>query len=82
MATAGAGDVLSGIIGGLLAQHVNTFDAAVAGAYIHGAAGDLAMEGKSSIVASEIMNFVPVFLSKLLSNEFKGSKLELELLEI
>src|SRR6202021_376110 len=42
MAKAGAGDVLSGVIGGLLAQKIEPFPAAIAGAYIHGLAGEKA----------------------------------------
>jgi len=81
MATAGSGDVLSGIIGALLAQGVEPLEAAVAGTYIHGAAGDLAAQqvGETGIVAGDITAFVPVILSKLRSGEFRGSQLELEL---
>ncbi len=42
MAVAGSGDVLAGIIGGLLAQGLSPWDAAVCGTYLHGAAGDRA----------------------------------------
>ena len=42
MATGGSGDVLAGIIGSLAAQGLTPYDAAVCGAYLHGAAGDLA----------------------------------------
>ena len=56
MATAGSGDILSGIIVGLLAQGYNTIDAACLGVYVHGLAGDLALKNQSeeSLIASDI----------------------------
>jgi NAD(P)H-hydrate epimerase len=61
MAKAGAGDVLSGIIGGLLAQGLSIWQAAVCGAYIHGRAGELASEevGMRSVLAGTISEFIP-----------------------
>lgn len=58
MATAGSGDVLTGIIVGLLSQGIETYDAARAGAYIHGLAGDIAAEkvGMPSLMASDIID--------------------------
>lgn len=57
MATAGSGDVLSGIIAGIIAQGASPFEGALAGAAIHGAAGDFAAEKKSeySLLASDIV---------------------------
>lgn len=57
MATAGSGDVLSGVIGSLLGQNMSIFDAAVYGAYVHGAAGDAAMKniGTRAMMASDII---------------------------
>ena len=61
MATAGSGDVLTGIILGLLARGYPTADAAMVGMYLHGLAGDLAAKdlGKESLVASDIVNYLP-----------------------
>ncbi len=57
MATAGSGDVLTGIITGLLARGYAAKEAAIAGVYLHGLAGDLAAEkiGQESLIASDII---------------------------
>lgn len=69
MATPGAGDVLTGIITGLLAQGYPPEIAAVAGVYIHGAAGDIATRdlGSYSVTASDIATSVAPALKSLLS---------------
>ncbi|MBN2483336.1 MAG: NAD(P)H-hydrate dehydratase [Candidatus Omnitrophica bacterium] len=61
MATAGSGDVLAGIIGGLLAQGVSPFSAAQLGVALHGTAGDIAMQEKTQLgmIASDITECVP-----------------------
>jgi NAD(P)H-hydrate epimerase len=59
MATAGMGDVLSGVIGGLLAQGVPLGEAAKMGVYLHAAAGDLAAkEGERGMVALDLMPYL------------------------
>lgn len=83
MATAGAGDVLTGVIAGLLAQGVEAFNAAVAGAYIHGAAGDAAAEdfGEDGIMSGDIIDYVPIVIKALREGLFAGSQLEVMLQE-
>ncbi|MBQ3259393.1 MAG: NAD(P)H-hydrate dehydratase [Clostridia bacterium] len=58
MATAGSGDVLAGVIGGLLAQELSPFEAAAVGVYLHGAAGDVAARrtGMPCLMASDIVD--------------------------
>jgi hydroxyethylthiazole kinase-like uncharacterized protein yjeF len=67
MATAGAGDVLSGTIGGLLAQGMEPIDAAVCGVYLHGFAGDLAAHeiGEAGLLAGDISRALPYALTAI-----------------
>ncbi len=57
MATGGSGDVLTGVILGLLAQYYHPKEASILGVYLHGLAGDIAMEKRSmeSLIASDIV---------------------------
>jgi hydroxyethylthiazole kinase-like uncharacterized protein yjeF len=56
MASAGMGDVLSGVIGGLIAQGVPLGDAATLGVYLHAAAGDLAAkDGERGMIATDLL---------------------------
>lgn len=73
MATAGAGDVLSGIIGALLAQAYEPKQAAIVGVYLHGLAGDIAAQHLSnhSLMASDIVNFLPEAYKKLIVNPIR-----------
>jgi ADP-dependent NAD(P)H-hydrate dehydratase / NAD(P)H-hydrate epimerase len=68
MATGGTGDVLTGIVAGLIAQHPQQAPAATAQAvYLHGLAGDLASEsfGESSLVATDLVRFLPAAFSEM-----------------
>lgn len=70
MATAGSGDVLSGIIASFLAQGYNPLTAATFSVYIHGASGDLASQtyAHEGIKASIISNFIGTSIINLFSN--------------
>ena len=61
MATAGSGDVLTGIITGLLARGYKQEEACRLGMHLHGLAGDLAAKelGKESLIASDIIQYLP-----------------------
>ena len=61
MATAGSGDVLTGIITGLLARGYKHEDACVVGMYLHGLAGDIAARelGVESVIASDLIQYIP-----------------------
>lgn len=61
MATAGTGDVLTGIITGLLARGYSRPDACIVGIYLHGLAGDIAAKkmGKESLVAGDVIDCLP-----------------------
>ena len=61
MATAGSGDVLTGIITGLLARGYQRRNACEVGMYLHGLAGDIAAKelGKESLVAGDIIRYLP-----------------------
>lgn len=68
MATAGSGDVLTGIITGLLARGYTRRGACVLGMYLHGLAGDKAAErvGQESLIASDIIDNLPTAFRELL----------------
>jgi ADP-dependent NAD(P)H-hydrate dehydratase len=61
MATAGSGDVLTGLIAALLAQGLEPFAAAQLGVYLHGLAGDLARDelGAPSLIATDLLHALP-----------------------
>ena len=67
MATAGSGDVLTGILTGLLARGYKPQDACIVGVYLHGVAGDIAAQelGEESLVAGDIINYLPRAFKRL-----------------
>ena len=64
MATAGTGDVLTGMIVGLLAQGVPSWEAACAATYLHGVAGDLAAtrKGQAGLISRDVLEMIPYAL--------------------
>ncbi len=69
MTVGGTGDVLSGIVAAFLAQGIHPFEAAVAGAFINGAAGDFAVSKKGfHIVATDLLEWVPQMIDVPLSH--------------
>ncbi len=67
MATGGSGDVLTGVIAGLCGQGMAPYEAAVAAAYAHGLAGDLAAAAGSErgLIASDLLQTLPVAWAKI-----------------
>lgn len=61
MATGGSGDVLTGILTGLLAQRYTSIEAAIMGVYLHGLAGDIALidKGMEGLIASDFIDYLP-----------------------
>ena len=70
MATAGSGDVLTGVIVALLAQGYPPLDAARFGVYVHGLAGDIVAErvGLQGVIASDIIEALPFAFKKIADN--------------
>ena len=78
MATAGSGDVLTGILASLLGQGYSAEKAAILGVYLHGLAGDIANleEGDEGLIASNLINQIPVAFQQLHKRP-KGSAYEI-----
>jgi NAD(P)H-hydrate epimerase len=72
MATGGTGDILTGIVAGLMAQHPeHALEAAALAVYLHGLAGDLACEavGENSLVATDLLKFLPAAFAEARKRE-------------
>jgi len=70
MATGGTGDVLTGLIAGLLAQGLDALDATLLAVYLHGLAGDLAASrlGEGALAAGDLIEILPAALEALKSS--------------
>lgn len=71
LAKAGTGDVLTGMISGLLSQKVQPYQATMLAVYLHGLAGDIASIDYTqySVLASDVIEYIPFAISELIENE-------------
>ena len=67
LATAGTGDILAGVITGLLAQGLSPFHAACLGAWLHGRAGELCEQriGCAGVIATDLLPLLPAAMNEL-----------------
>ncbi len=72
LATAGSGDVLTGIIAGLLAQGLSLSQAARLGVFLHGLAADIATEdiGEHSLIAGDLLNYISDAMLSVFEDEY------------
>lgn len=71
LAKAGSGDVLTGIISGLISQGLSPLNAAISGVYIHGLAGDIAAEDLTQycVLASDTIDYLPFAINEILTED-------------
>ena len=69
MATAGSGDILTGVISSLIAQGLSSPKATIAGAYLHGLAGDMfaQTESEASLIAGDLLRTLPESIKRILN---------------
>lgn len=74
LATAGSGDVLTGMIAGMLAQGLDPVEAAMTGVYLHGSAGDIMADRYTEygLMATDILEAIPIAIKRVLRSERNG----------
>jgi hydroxyethylthiazole kinase-like uncharacterized protein yjeF len=74
LATAGSGDVLTGMIAGFLCQGLHPLEAAKTGVYLHGLAGDIVADQRSEygVVATDVLEAIPAAVRLTLNEEAVG----------
>ncbi len=78
MATGGTGDILTGMVAGLIAQHPeHALEATALAVYLHGLAGDLAVAsvGENSLVATDLLRFLPEAFAQTRNQESKQTRI-------
>ena len=72
MATAGSGDVLTGMILSLISQGYNNVEATIAGVFLHGLSGDLALKGlcQNTLMASDLVDYVPQAMNECVNFKY------------
>uniref|UniRef100_A0A7V0Z6Q7 Bifunctional NAD(P)H-hydrate repair enzyme n=1 Tax=candidate division WOR-3 bacterium TaxID=2052148 RepID=A0A7V0Z6Q7_UNCW3 len=77
LATAGSGDVLVGIIGGLLAQGLTTISSAIGGVFLHGLSADLYVKehNEYSLIAGDLIDYIPKSLNFIINREYEKEQM-------
>ncbi|MEO0206859.1 MAG: NAD(P)H-hydrate dehydratase, partial [candidate division WOR-3 bacterium] len=77
LATAGSGDVLVGMIGGLLAQGLTPLSSAVGGVFLHGLAADLFVKDHNeySLIAGDLIDYIPKTLNHIINRNYEKDEM-------
>lgn len=78
LATAGSGDVLVGMIGGLLAQGLATISSSIGGVFLHGLSADLFVKEQNeySLIAGDLIDYIPKSFNYIINKEYKKEEMQ------